>query len=349
MKQIVLSGPRRFDIQTLKYPEPGPGEALVRIGLVGVCGSDMHLYRDGCIGEIKVESPFVIGHECMGMVEDVGTGENRAWIGQRVAIEPANHCGMCKYCCSGCTNLCPQVAFLGLPPTSGAMKEYMIYPLHHLYPLQPDISDQGAVILEPLSVALHAIRLVKNHPGQTIAILGTGVLGTCVLMLLSLYRGLEIACVDLLPERLARAERMGASGTITACEGHREAVVDEVMKFTRGKGADVVFECSGSADTLWNMAEVAAPGAHIAVIGTNPDDRIAFASGSARRKGLTFRFVRRSLNTLKPCISLAEKGLISPGDLVTHTFKASQVHEAFEHVDNYTDGVLKAVIDMTRW
>lgn len=349
VKQAVLCGSRRFEIRSEKAPIPGSGEALIRIGLVGICGSDMHLYRDGRIGEICMDSAFVIGHECMGTVEDVGPGEDSSWVGKRVAIEPALHCGLCEYCCAGHANLCPRVAFLGLPPTSGAMTELMTYPLHLLEPLSDTITDEGAVVLEPLAVALHAIRLVKVQPGQTIVILGTGVLGTCVLSLLSLYRGVETLCVDILPDRLARAEKLGASRTLLARAGDRKRIAGEIMELTRGRRAQVVFECAGSEETLWNMAEVAAAGGHVAVIGTNPEDRIGFASGSARRKGLTFRFVRRSLNTLKPCISLAEKGLISPGELVTHTFKASQVGEAFEMVDRYEDGILKAVIDMTKW
>ncbi len=114
-------------------------------------------------------------------------------------------------------------------------------------------------------------------------------------------------------------------------------------------GADIVFECSGSPDTLYSMCEVAAPGAHLVVIGSNPEDEVIFSSGSARRKGLTLRFVRRSLNTLDPAIDLAAWGKIHPEKLVTHHFPASEAAEAFETVANYADGVLKAVIDMRCW
>ena len=115
-----------------------------------------------------------------------------------------------------------------------------------------------------------------------------------------------------------------------------------------GDGADTVFECAGASDTLRNMCEVAAPGAHVAVIGTNPDDRVQFSSGAARRKGLTIRFVRRSLDTLRECVRLAAEGTIAPASLVTHAFPSDSAADAFAMVEKRTAGVLKAVIDMTR-
>jgi len=347
LRRIVLSAPRRFEVEQVPVPSCGPGEALVRIGLVGVCGSDMHLFRDGRIGEIRMTEPLVIGHECMGTIEDTGPGVNSTLVGQRVAVEPSHHCGQCDWCRAGHSNLCPNMRFLGLPPTDGAMAEFLSYPVHLLEPISNSISDEAAVILEPMAVALHAVRLAKVRPGHSIVVLGVGVLGCCVMELLKLTQGLKVVCVDLLPERLDRALRLGANAIVRAAEGEREEAVHEVLQELGGMGASIVFECSGAADTLWNMAEVAAPGAHVAVIGTNPEDRIAFSSGSARRKGLTIRFVRRSLNTLKPCLRLAEEGLISPHDLVTHCFPGTQSKEAFELVDCYEDGVLKAVVDMT--
>lgn len=347
LRRIVLKAARRFEVEQVPEPSFGAGEALIRIGKVGICGSDMHLYRDGRIGEIRITDPLVIGHECMGIVEKAGQGVDSSWVGRRVAIEPSNHCGQCDWCRAGHSNLCPHMSFLGLPPNNGAMVEYMSYPVHLLEPLADSISDEAAVILEPMAVALHAVRLAKVRPGHAIVILGAGVLGSCVLELLKLTRGLRIVCVDLLPERLDRALRMGATAVVPAKEGERDSVAREVRREVGGYGASIVFECSGAPETLWNMTEVAAPGAHIAVIGTNPEDHVTFSSGSARRKGLTLRFVRRSLNTLKPCLRLAEQGLISPHDLVTHCLPGTESQRAFEIVDRYEDGVLKAVVDMT--
>jgi len=347
MKRIVLTAPGRFEIEEIPRPEPSAGEALVRITKVGICGSDMHLYRTGRIGNIEITGPFVIGHECAGQVAAVGQGVNPDLVSRRVAIEPAISCGRCSWCLSGTPNLCPDVLFLGLPPREGALQEYIVHPAGLLEEIPDHLDDNGAVVLEPLAVAMHAVNLAKIRPGQTVVILGIGVIGTCVLSLLGLWKALKIICVDPIQDRLIRAGDMGAHLTINT--GQVEEVKKEVFSILGKNGADIVFECAGTPDSLRAMCEVAGPGAHAAVIGSNPQDDVIFSSGSARRKGLTLRFVRRSNNTLKPCIDLVTKGLITPGGLVTHTFNASRAAEAFETVGAYADGVLKALIDMEDW
>ena len=348
MKRIVLVSPGQFAVQDVPVPKAGPSQVLVRMKKVGVCGSDIHLYRRGAIGEIRMTRPFVIGHECAGEVVAVGPGVDCALAGRRVAVEPQFFCGKCRWCATARTNLCPNQWFLGLPPTDGAMQEYLLHPADLVKPLPDAVSDEAAVALEPLAVALHATNLAKIKPEHSVVILGTGVLGTCVLMILALRRGLRVVAVDVRPDRLERARRMGAA-VIEAESGRRADAAERILRALGGTGADVVFECAGDADTLHNMCEVAAPGAHVVVVGTNPDDTVSFSSASARRRGLTMRFVRRSLNTLPECIRLAENRLIAPESIVTHTFRASEVARAFETVANCSDGVLKAVVDMEKW
>jgi L-iditol 2-dehydrogenase len=349
MKRIALIEPRRFEVQEVEQPAPGPGEALVRIGKVGVCGSDVHLFQKGRIGDIVVEEPFVIGHECMGVIEDVGEGVDRDRIGRRVGVEPAIPCGRCRWCLEGTCNICPTVGFLGLPPVHGAFREYIAHPAHLLEDLPDEIDDGAAVVLEPLAIALNAVQLVKVKPGHRVAILGTGVLGTCVLEVLRLYRGLHVVCVDLAADRLERAQRMGAHETIQAGDQSDDQIARQIRSALGGEGADVVFECAGAAQTIWNMAEVAGPAGHISAIGSSHDDRIVFSSGSARRKGLTIRYVRRSLHTLGPCIELVRQGELDPAGLVTDTFKASDITRAFELVESQAEGVLKGLVNMERW
>ncbi len=349
MKRILLESPREFAVREAPTPAPAPGEVLVAIRKVGICGSDMELYRQFRIGEIRAERPHVIGHECMGVVEAAGEGVDQGLVGARVAVEPAISCGTCECCTSGRPNICPDVRFLGLPPTHGAFQQYIVHPAHLVEPIPDGVSDEAAVVLEPMAIALHAVNLVKVRPGQDVVILGTGVLGTCVLALLSLYRGVRTVCVDLMPDRLERAAAMGADAVVRPDPDDDEAAARQVLDAVGGEGADVVFECAGAHQTMWNMCEVAEPGAHIAIVGITEDDRITFSSGTSRRKGLTLRLVRRSLRTLPACIDLAARGLIEPQALVTHTFAAADISDAFRTVDGHADGVLKALVDMDRW
>ena len=347
MKRIVLHQPGQFDYQTADVPRIGKGMALVRIHAVGICGSDMHLYRKGHIGNIQMTDPLVIGHECMGQVEAVGENVSEDLVGCRVAIEPAMPCGQCRWCKAGLQNVCPEVYFLGLPPTQGAMQEYIVHPAHLLERMPDTMTDAQGVMLEPLAIALHAVQLVKVRPGQTIVILGTGVIGTSVMGLLGLFDNLRIVCVDLLKERLARVKQMGADQTILFSS--RQQALQDLRDATNGSGADIVFECAGTPETLWLMCEAAGPAGHIAAIGSNPDDQVVFSSGTSRRKGLTIRCVRRSLNTLDQCIRLVESGRIDVRPLVTHTFPASRANDAYQMAASYEDGVLKAIIDMQQW
>lgn len=347
MKRIALSQPGQFEIQTVEMPPIGEAMALVRINAVGICGSDMHFFRKGRIGNIKMTDPLVLGHECMGQVEAVGANVSTDLIGCRVAVEPAIPCKKCRWCKNGLHNVCPEVGFLGLPPTHGAMQEFIVHPAHLLERLPDSLTDAGGVMMEPLAIALHAIRLVKVKPNQTIAIIGTGVIGTCVMQLLGLYDNLRIVCVDRLEDRLARVDQMGAYRTVLYSS--REQALQSILDATNGLGADIVFECAGTLETFWLMCEAAGPAGHIAAIGSNPDDQVVFSSGTSRRKGLTIRCVRRSLNTLNACIRLSEAGKIEATSLVTHTFPASQADDAFKLVESYGHGVLKVVIDMNRW
>ena len=347
MRRIVLSEPGRLSVEEGAMPAPGAGEALLKIRKVGICGSDMHLFREGRIGPIATESGFVIGHECMGEVAAVGPGGDEDLVGRRVAIEPAVHCGRCRFCRDGRINICPDGEFLGLPPRPGALQEHLCHPQALLLPLPDRISDAAGVMLEPLAIAQHAVDLVAPRPGQRIVILGTGVLGTCVLELL-LWDGHRPVCVDRLDPRLSRAARLGAGSTIRALPGAPSEVIREVREHTGG-GADVVFECAGDDETLFEMCELAAPGGVVAVIGTNRGDRVSFAASSARRKGLRVQFVRRSLNTLERCLERALEHADDVHALATHVFAAPEAQRAFETVADYRDGVLKALVDMTRW
>jgi L-iditol 2-dehydrogenase len=348
MRRIVLAGPGRLVVDEHAGPAAGEGEALVRIRKVGICGSDMQLFRHGAIGSIRAVAPFVIGHECMGDVVDVAAGMDTALVGRRVAIEPAVHCGGCRFCRDGRFNICTRGEFLGLPPRPGALQEQLSHPVSLLLPLPDGVSDESGVMLEPLAIALHAIDLVQPRSGQSVAILGTGVLGTCVLELLR-HHGHAPICIDRLEPRLARAARLGAAATVDASAGPSRQIVQRVRELTDGDGADIVFECAGSDETLEEMCELAAPGGVIAVIGSNPDDRVSFVASSARRKGLRIQFVRRSLNTLERCLQhVVEHGDEVDG-LVTHCYAAGEAQQAFETVADYCDGVLKALVDMTQW
>lgn len=343
MQAVCLVGKER--VECLSVPEPflQAGDALVRVLQVGICGSDIHLFRDGAIGEARARLPFVLGHEAMGIVEDVASPEYAHLVGKRVAIEPAVPCLRCEFCLRGDLNLCPNHTFLGLPPRAGAMQERIAHPAHLLEPVPDTFSDAEAVLLEPLAIALHAVDLGKVLTGRSVAVLGCGTMGLSVLMVLKQMGVYPLFCTDLLENRLEVARDLGADVTVNA--GERD-VVAEARQLTDGRGFDYVFECAGVDDTQWQVAQIAAPGAKCMIVGTNPAGHVRLEGSASRRKGLTFFMVRRSRLTLKRAITLALQGRVPLVRLGTHTFPASQCQQAFVTARYYQHGVVKAFIRM---
>lgn len=343
MQSACLTATRRVECLSVPDPSLQAGEAMVRVLQVGICGSDLHLFRDGAIGEAKASLPFVLGHEAMGVVEEVASSEYAQLLGKRVAIEPAIPCLRCEFCLRGDLNLCPNHLFLGLPPKAGAMQERIAHPAHLLEPVPDSLSDAEAVLLEPLAIALHAVDLGKVRTGTSVAILGCGTLGLCVLMVLKQMGAHPLFCTDLLEHRLKLAQELGADQTVNAAQAD---VVAEARRFTNGRGFDYVLECAGVDDTQWQTAQIAAPGAKCLIIGTNPAGHVRLEGSSARRKGLSILMVRRSRLTLKRAMSLTVLGRIPLARLATHTFSMAQCQQAFDTAVEYRDGVVKASVRM---
>lgn len=341
MRAVALCAIGRVECIDLPEPKLQPQHALVRVLQVGICGSDLHLFRDGAIGEAKASLPFVLGHEAMGVVEAVASEEHRHLLGKRVAIEPAIPCQRCEFCLRGDLNLCPNHLFLGLPPHPGALQEHLVHPIHLLEPVPDTLSDSEAVLLEPLAIAVHAVDLGKVLTGRSVAVLGCGTIGLSVLMVLKQMGVYPLFCTDLMGHRLALAREFGADVTVNA---EQKDVVSEALRFTQGRGFDYVFECAGVDDTQWQTAQIAAPGAKCLIVGTNPAGHVKLEGSAARRKGLTVFMVRRSRLTLHRAMTLALQGRVPIARLATHHFASSHCQKAFETARDYRDGVVKACI-----
>ncbi|MDP2958130.1 MAG: alcohol dehydrogenase catalytic domain-containing protein, partial [Longimicrobiales bacterium] len=191
-------------------PEVRPGEVLVRVQAVGVCGSDLHYYLDGRIGDTVAEQPLVLGHEFAGVIEEVGPGVTGLSVGQRVAVDPAIPCGQCEFCLKGNPNLCTLVRFCGTPPTDGALQELISWPAHLAYPLPGSIDAAQGALLETLGVGIHAVDLGKIRLADRVAVLGVGPIGLLIARLAKLSGAVEVFATDLRPTRLEMARAYGA-------------------------------------------------------------------------------------------------------------------------------------------
>ena len=341
MRAAKLVDIRRFGLFDEEEPTPGPGEALVRSEEVGICGSDVHYFRDGAIGDSEVVFPFTLGHETAGVIEALGPSVSGPPVGTRVAIEPGISCGACKWCLRGDPNLCTHIRFHGSPPVEGTLRERFTHPARLCVRLDDKLTMDDGVMLEPLAIGVHAVRLMHLEPGASVVVVGCGPVGLMTLAVAAISGADRIIAADRLAYRLELAERYGATHLVHA---DREDIVAEANRITHGRGVDVVFEASSSPEVPAQAVSMAAPGGAIALIGIPSTGTIALDPHTARRKGLTVKWVRRSKLAVEPAMRFVTSGRIPLRGLVTHHIPLADVQAGFEMVEAYRDQVFKAVV-----
>jgi L-iditol 2-dehydrogenase len=310
------------DLRTARepLPAPGPGQSLVRVNAVGICGSDLHWYADAGIGDARLDRPLVIGHEAAGVIE----GGPRD--GQRVAIDPALPCGHCELCVAGHRNLCPTVGFCGHGRTDGALRQYLAWPDHLLHPLPDGLSDADGAMLEPLGVAVHAHDLGHQRIGSTVAVIGCGPIGLCLVQLARAAGATRVIAVDPLTHRAEAAARFGADTVLPA---DPTAFGPALHAATGGRGVDLVFEAAGTDSGVALAVAAAMPGARVVLAGIPDGDSTSFTASTARRKGLTLLMVRRMKEVYPRSMALVQRGLVDVAGLVSATFPLEAADEAF--------------------
>ena len=344
MRASCLHGIHDLRLEDLPRPTPGPGEVLLEVASVGVCGSDVHYYLEGRIGSQVVTAPIIMGHEFSAWVAELGVGVEGLEIGQLVAVEPAIHCGECESCQHGHPNLCPNVRFCGTPPVDGVFAEYTVMPAENCFPLPPGFGAAEGAMLEPLGVAIHAVDLAHLRPGYTVAVLGAGPIG----LLTAAVAKASGASAIYVTEPLAYRRQFALDYVADAALNPDDTdVVVEIMRLTGGRGVDVAFEAAGAPETPQQAAAVARPGGKVIVAGIPADDTMTMNASTTRHKGLTIKLVRRMKHTYPRAIRLVQTGMVDVRSLVTHTFPLERIAEAFELVAAYDDGVLRAVIQVS--
>jgi len=341
---VELVAPRRLEPRDVPHPpEPGPGEALVRLRAVGLCGSDMHWYLEGGIGPVRAVYPMVLGHEPAGEVAAAGRGVTLA-PGQRVSIEPTVTCGHCEFCLRAAFNLCPQGVFMGGPQAPGFFREYAVVPAHNLEPVPDEMSFEDAALLEPLAVLVNALEHAPIRPGDTVAVAGAGSIGLVAIAMARIAGAARVLACDRVPHRLALARTMGADVT-TLVPG--ESFAGTVMDDTRGRGADVVIEAAGAPETINASIAAARQGGTVVLIGLPSVQAFAFEVIAAMAKELRIQTVKRSNHRGAAAKKILLSGMF-PRGLVTHRLPLERVPDAAEMLAHYADGAGKIMIGMSR-
>ena len=324
MKSVRLYGAGDLRLHDEDWPVPGPGEALVKVTAVGVCGSDLHWFSESSIGDANLDHPLVMGHEFAGVV--VSSPPGGLPSGTRVAVDPAIPCGACEFCLEGNPNFCERLRFAGHSIQDGALREAIAWPGHLLHPLPASLSDSDGALLEPLGVALHSVDLGHVRPGSAVGVYGCGPIGLLILQVARLAGAARLFATDPLPHRLAAAQALGAE--VFPVEEGREAAL--ILNATGGRGVNVAFEAAGEDAAVEVAIKTARPGARVVLAGIPTRDQTCFTASEARRKGLTLKLVRRMKHTYPRALALAAVGRVDLRSLVTHCFPLEASQEAFQ-------------------
>ena len=332
MRAARLRGPGALRVGEEPEPAAGAGMSLVRVTAVGICGSDLHWWDEGAIGDATLAHPLVLGHEGAGVIAE---GPRR---GERVAIDPAITCGTCRACRDGYANLCYRIQFAGHGETDGMMRELMAWPTDLLHPLPDTVTDADGALLEPLGVAVHSVDLGHLPFAGTTSVIGCGPIGLLLISVLKAAGASSVLAVEPLAHRREAAARYGADlvaepGTLDL----RELV---------GAGVDVAFEVAGNDEGVGLAVESVRPGGRVVLAGIPGDDAITLQASVARRKGLTIAMVRRMNHVYPRAISLAARGVVDLGALVSGRAGLGSVAEAFGDAARRTG--LKVLIEPQR-
>lgn len=338
MKVAVLQSIKNIAIEERPEPKPGPDEVLIKVQAVGICGSDLHLYAHGRIGNTILSKPLVLGHEIAGEVIEPGPGVNRDLVGSRVVIEPGYSCGHCEYCKEGRYNLCLSQRFKGVGEEDGGLAELLIWPATHIYKIPEGLSFQGATLIEPLAIACQAVSHSLARPGMAAGVIGCGPVGLLTVLAAHTF-GCEVHAIEVYAKRLSKAKEMGAE----YCYSAQDSVIEKIKSNTWGKGLDIVFETSGSRAGVELALKVVKRGGRVVFVGIGAGE-VPLNIDIITRTSLSLIGSFRYVNQFPAALSLSRQHIDKLEGLVTHVFELMKVKEALEFTLNNKEEVIKSVI-----
>lgn len=339
MRVASLTSHRRFEI-TERDPGPVPaGHVRVRTHAVGICGSDLHYFGEGGIGDVPCVYPMVLGHEPTGTVEESGHGWTK---GDRVALEPALYCYHCEFCLKGRHNVCSHLRFLSTPQEPGFFRDTVDLPPHNMLALPREVSMAEGTIIEPLAVVLHSMEFAAFQPGETAVVLGCGPIGLLTIAMLRINGARRIWATDPLPHRRQMALDMGADAVLPKGAD----VVPSILAETGGRGVDTVFDCAAKDGSINESLHLACSRGRVVITGIPSEPRIDLEFHVMRRKELFFYNVRRSNHDSEKAIQLLTAFPRKFAPVITHKKPFDSIQSTFEMAEAYEDGSGKVLLTL---
>ncbi len=341
MKVAVMTGPMKMEWIEKDIPQITEKEVLIRLEYVGVCGSDLHFYKEGRLANWVPDGPLVLGHEPSGVIVEAGSMVTDLKVGDRVAIEPGVPCGECEECRKGLYNLCKSVKFMAIPKEKdGVFSEYCAHDASMCFKLPENVSTLEGALMEPLAVGMHACELSGAKLGEKAVVLGCGCIGLVTIMSLRARGVSEIYAVDVLDKRLQKAKEVGATRVFNGKTEDIEAFV----KTLPGEGVDQVYECAGNRHTTLQTCRLIKRGGKVTLVGVSPEPVLELDIATLNAMEGTIYSVYRYRNLYPSAILAVNSKRIPLKSIVSHTYDFSEVIEAVDYNVNHKDEVIKAVI-----
>lgn len=326
MKAAALVDAQTFDIERRDRPSPEPSEVLVEVSDVGICGSDLHWYEHGRMGDRVVEEPLVLGHESAGTVVETGSAVDELAVGDAVAVEPGVPCGGCDHCRRGAYNLCPDVSFMATPGTDGAFREYVAWPAEYVHALPPSVSTREGALCEPLSVGIQAVRRADIGVGDSALVMGAGPIGLLAADVARAAGAANVAVVDVVESKLDRATRRGADLAIDS----RDADVAATVRDEFGDGVNAAIEATGAPPAIESILDVPRAGGTAVLVGLAPDAEVPMDTFELVRRQVDVRGSYRFANTYPAAMSLLAAGQVDVAGTVDFEASLDRIGEAFD-------------------
>jgi L-iditol 2-dehydrogenase len=333
MRAAVLVGTNRIEVEERVVPAPAPGDVLIRVSKVGVCGSDTHYYREGRIGSFVVDGPLVLGHEAAGTIVGVGAAIDPGRIGQRVSIEPQRPDPDSAETRRGDYHLCPHMQFFGTPPVDGAFCDYVTIGAAFAHPVPDGVSDDAAALCEPLSVGIAAIRKARINAGSRVLIAGAGPIGLLASQVARAYGATDIVVSDPDEARRRRAADYGAT-----------AVLDPASDSMDDLGVDAFIDASGAAPAVTAGIRAVRPAGTVVLVGSGAET-MTLPTQLIQNRELVLTGVFRYADTWPTALELVESGRVDLDTMVTRRYPLEKVAEALD--SDRWPGTVKTVVTVS--
>lgn len=333
-RRLFLNKEHELYLVEEEIPEPKENEVLIHIQANGICGSDVHFFHEGRLGNFVVDKPYVPGHEASGIVVKNGSRARKFEIGDRVVIEPGIPCGHCKMCKEGRYNLCPDVVFLSAPPIDGTFCDYICVNENFLFTVPDKLSYEDAALAEPSAVAIHAVERGKFRSGATGVIVGAGPIGLLTVQAFKAAGGGKVICIDVIDSRLEKAKEVGADEVINPLNSNEKL----------SNLGEIVFETAGNKNTTAQLFTLAKPGGCVVQVGWPNGNMVEMNIADMMDKELDYVSVNRYANVFDTAVTWLTDGRIHAKEMITQRYPLSRAKEAFEWALNHPQETIKVIV-----